>query len=76
MREGPFIDGDHLALQVTQVTEDVRPSNSTNIGLLERQAIEQVIREVGGNKARAARQLGISRTQLYTRLRKYGLQSR
>ena len=32
-----------------------------------------VMREVDGNKARASRQLGITRTQLYVRLRKYGL---
>jgi transcriptional regulator of acetoin/glycerol metabolism len=29
---------------------------------------------VSGNKARAARQLGISRAQLYIRLRKHGLE--
>jgi DNA-binding NtrC family response regulator len=42
-------------------------------GALERQAIEQAMREVGGNKVRAAKQLGISRMQLYGRLRKFGL---
>jgi len=47
--------------------------DSTDLGALERQAIAQALREVGGNKARAAKQLGISRTQLYGRLRKYGL---
>ena len=73
MREGPLINGDHLSLRVT---ESVPRLISTNIGLLERQAIEQVIREVSGNKVKAAKQLGISRTQLYSRLRKYGLQSR
>ena len=30
--------------------------------------------EVNGNKAKASRQLGISRTQLYMRLRKHGLE--
>jgi transcriptional regulator with PAS, ATPase and Fis domain len=40
---------------------------------IERSAIERVLHEVTGNKLRAARKLGISRTQLYTRLRKYGL---
>jgi transcriptional regulator with PAS, ATPase and Fis domain len=73
MREGPFIDGDHLLLR--GVREDVPPLISTNMGVLERQAIEQVIREVRGNKAKAAKLLGISRTQLYGRLRKYGLEN-
>jgi DNA-binding NtrC family response regulator len=39
--------------------------------VLEQQAIAQAMREVGGNKAQAARKLGISRTRLYVRLRKY-----
>jgi transcriptional regulator with GAF, ATPase, and Fis domain len=44
----------------------------TDLGYLEERAIERAIREAGGNRSRAARQLGISRTQLYGRLRKYG----
>jgi len=31
------------------------------------------MRDLAGNKRRAAQRLGISRTQLYSRLRKYGL---
>ena len=44
------------------------------LNVVERQAIERAMRNVSGNKARAARQLGISRTQLYIRLRKHGLE--
>jgi transcriptional regulator with PAS, ATPase and Fis domain len=47
---------------------------STELNVVEREAIERAMRNVSGNKARAARQLGISRTQLYMRLRKHGLQ--
>jgi transcriptional regulator with PAS, ATPase and Fis domain len=50
--------------------------DNTGLAALERQAIERAIRDVNGNKASAARKLGISRTQLYTRLRKHGLESR
>jgi transcriptional regulator with PAS, ATPase and Fis domain len=49
-------------------------SDSTDLDVIERRAIERVMREVSGNKAKASRQLGISRTQLYFRLRKYGLE--
>ena len=70
--EGPFIDAEHLSLAVR---EDMPPLGTTDLGVLERQAIARALRHVGGNKARAAKQLGISRTQLYSRLRKYGLQS-
>jgi transcriptional regulator with PAS, ATPase and Fis domain len=48
--------------------------DSTDLNVVERQAIERAMREVNGNKSRAARQLGISRTQLYCRLRKHGLE--
>jgi transcriptional regulator of acetoin/glycerol metabolism len=47
--------------------------DSTDLEVLERRAIERVMQEVDGNKVKASRQLGISRTQLYIRLRKYGL---
>jgi transcriptional regulator with PAS, ATPase and Fis domain len=47
--------------------------DSTDLNVVERQTIERAMREVNGNKSRAARQLGISRTQLYFRLRKHGL---
>ena len=40
---------------------------------LERQHIMKVIAETGGNKARAARQLGLSRRALYRRLERHGL---
>ena len=48
--------------------------DSADLNGIERQAIERAMRDVGGNKSRAARQLGISRTQLYMRLRKHGLE--
>jgi len=70
MCEGPSIAADHLSLTVE---EDVPSFRNTDLGLLEQQAIAQAMREVAGNKAKAAQRLGISRTQLYCRLRKYGL---
>src|ERR1700687_201176 len=48
--------------------------DSNELNVFERQAIERAMRNVSGNKVKAARQLGISRTQLYFRLRKYGLE--
>lgn len=35
--------------------------------------IERALRDSRGNKSRAARQLGLTRAQLYSRLDKYGL---
>jgi transcriptional regulator of acetoin/glycerol metabolism len=48
--------------------------DTTDLEVLECHAIKRVMSEVEGNKAKASRQLGISRTQLYMRLRKYGLE--
>jgi len=47
----------------------------TDLGSIERCTIERVMRETNGNKEHASRKLGISRTQLYGRLRKYGLEA-
>ena len=49
-------------------------ADSTNLDLLEQRAIERALREARGNRSKAARRLGIARTQLYQRLRKYGLE--
>ena len=40
---------------------------------LERNTIEKVLERSGNNKSRAARLLGLSRKQLYTRMRRFGL---
>jgi len=47
---------------------------TTNLRTVERATIVEVLRECRGNKARAAKRLGLTRTQLYGRLRKYGLE--
>ena len=40
---------------------------------MERETILQVLRETRWNKSKAASRLGLSRMQLYGRMRKYGL---
>ena len=68
--EGTIIEAEHLLLAGP---EEVPSAGSTNLGTLERQTIERALHDLAGNKRRAAQRLGISRTQLYCRLRKYGL---
>ena len=66
--EGGLIAPEHLALQ-----HEDRPAGavSSNVKVVERQMIEQVLKESGGNKSKAARRLGLTRKQLYVRLRQY-----
>jgi two-component system NtrC family response regulator len=72
MCDGPFIDAEHLCLRARK---DVPLSSITDLGTLEKKAIERAMRDTDGNKVRAAKQLGISRMQLYTRLRKFGFEN-
>jgi len=50
-------------------------AETTDLNEVERRTIGQVMRETRGNKSKAAKRLGLTRTQLYGRLRKYGLDS-
>jgi transcriptional regulator with GAF, ATPase, and Fis domain len=78
---GGLIAAQHLSLTPQPVgvrggdpaLQGARSAETTDLHLLERHAIERVMRETRGNKAEAARRLGITRIQLYTRLRKLGL---
>jgi DNA-binding NtrC family response regulator len=65
--DGDLIAEEHLSLQ----SSDDEHSAVSEISVIERQMIERALHESGGNKARAARMLGLSRTQLYVRLRRY-----
>ena len=70
--EGGFITAEHLSLRgpgfAAPRRRDILPD-------VERRAIEQALHETAWNKSKAARRLGITRTQLYGRLRKYGLEA-
>ena len=39
----------------------------------ERQRIEEALRQTGGNKAKAARLLGIDRKTIYNKMEKWGM---
>jgi DNA-binding NtrC family response regulator len=70
--EGGLINVHHLALRPA-----TRPSGTrtTDLNTLGREIIAQVLRECRWNKSKAAQRLGLSRTQLYVRMRKYGLET-
>jgi two-component system response regulator HydG len=70
--EGGLITGKHLSLRAARVAA---PRERRNLSDVEQRTIEQVLRDTDGNKSKAARRLGITRTQLYCRLRKYALEA-
>jgi transcriptional regulator with GAF, ATPase, and Fis domain len=72
--EGGLITAEHLSLSHGARQRSATPSTA-DLRVLEEQTIARVLRQVGGNKSEAARQLGLSRTQLYVRMRKYDLDS-
>jgi transcriptional regulator with GAF, ATPase, and Fis domain len=71
--EGGLISAQHLSLYPPRRPVQVA---TTDLNAVERETVEAVMRECRGNKSRAAKRLGLSRTQLYGRLRKYDLDQR
>ena len=69
--EGAPIDTNHLTLQ--SGAKALR-NDTTDLSALERTTIAKVLQECRGNKSKAARRLGVSRTQLHLRIRKYRLE--
>jgi transcriptional regulator with GAF, ATPase, and Fis domain len=68
---GPgLIAREHLLLHPRRAA----PSVTDDLKSIERGRIEQVLRETDGNKSRTASRLGLTRSQLYVRLRKYDLE--
>jgi transcriptional regulator with PAS, ATPase and Fis domain len=72
LSQGELIGAEHLALDPTRTTS--KGAVTSNLGTVECATISRVMRECRGNKSSAARRLGLSRTQLYFRLRKYGIE--
>ena len=69
--EGAPIGTNHLTLQ----SGAKAPRNdTTDLSALESTTIAKVLQECRGNKSKAARRLGLSRTQLHLRIRKYRLE--
>jgi transcriptional regulator with PAS, ATPase and Fis domain len=69
--EGALIDTTHLALD----SGARRPrQDTTDLSVVERTTITKVLHECSGNKTKAARRLGLSRTQLHLRIRKHRLE--
>jgi transcriptional regulator with GAF, ATPase, and Fis domain len=73
LAEGGLIHAEHLALH-SGATSSALQVTATDLATVERETIARVLREMRWNKSKAAKRLGLSRTQLYVRMRKYGLE--
>ncbi|MEN6626965.1 MAG: sigma-54 dependent transcriptional regulator [Candidatus Sumerlaeia bacterium] len=79
-----FCDGEEIGaaeLPLRPVTPSVnhgssRPLAGLSLQELERMAIEQTLEACGGNKARAARQLGISEKSIYNKMERLGMRTK
>jgi two-component system response regulator HydG len=69
--DGSLIDANHLALQPAAKP---RGGMASDLRSLERDTILRVLQECDWNKAQAAKRLGVTRTQLYGRMHKYGIE--
>lgn len=76
------ITADMLALmpatEVAPVARNAGPAapsdlSSGKLSSVERSMIEQALRDARHNKSKAAKSLGLTRAQLYVRMRRYGL---
>ncbi len=72
--EGGLITPEHLSLNRERpVSPPSAAAPATDLNTVERDMIAEALAACAGNKSKAAARLGISRTQLYVRLRRYQL---
>jgi transcriptional regulator with GAF, ATPase, and Fis domain len=65
----------HIEPAGPTLTNGLNPNtNGLNLEVMERGLVERALGQTSGNKSKAARILGLTRAQLYTRLERYGIQ--
>ena len=76
MSRGPLVDVEHLPKSVLGPPKDVVQSNGAiNPFFHERDELIMALEKSGGNRAKAARLLGVNRTTLYRRMERWGIKS-
>lgn len=73
--DGSVVNDQHQATPTVQdaVAEEISEPESLNLEDLGRQMVEKALERNGGNRKKAARELGISDRTLYRRIKQYGL---
>jgi transcriptional regulator with GAF, ATPase, and Fis domain len=80
--DGGLITVEHLPIGVGQrgvssgsrTNDGAFPTGGVNLDVVERDLIAKALKEAQNNRSQAARLLGITRSQLYSRLQKHGLE--
>ncbi len=78
----PVLDSEHVGALATPSRASTKgpvasanPSHAMPLAAMEKLAIVDALRRANGNKSRAAALLGVSRMQLYTRLKRFSLEA-
>ena len=77
--DGGLVTREHLPASVGRVRTAVAPGasrggpESLDLDRVEKELVEKALAQSRGNRSRAARLLGLTRSQLYTRLSRHGL---
>ncbi|MDD2991429.1 MAG: sigma-54 dependent transcriptional regulator [Zoogloea sp.] len=73
--QGALVEPEHLGLPAPPAVPDIAWSGTLAqaVAKLERSMIGRALADTAGNRAEAARRLGLSRQQLYRKLAEYGL---
>jgi DNA-binding NtrC family response regulator len=71
--EASAVPGEATWAEVVDEPSDVAVKAGTRLRDVERSLIEQTLKQVGGNRKKAARLLGIGERTLYRRMKEYGL---
>jgi len=69
--DGGLITAEHLPAQRSGNGKGT--GTAGRLGDVERSLVENALKDAGNNKALAARRLGITRSQLYSRIQRYGI---
>ncbi|PAV28864.1 sigma-54-dependent Fis family transcriptional regulator [Virgibacillus profundi] len=82
LSEKPILSKRDLLTYFPSVSEDLstsegvkKPSLSNEKENIEKQLIEETLKQTNGNKSDAARRLGISRVTIYSKMKKYGIEN-
>ena len=73
LTDGHTIDAEALGLPRPQATAESRPHGDVTLKAAEIQEIVRALQAEGGRVERAAKRLGVPRSSLYQKIRKYGI---